>query len=231
MKNLTHSLLSAGVFFAASLFANAQAPKVATVDMEKIFNTHYATVAEQAKLKANGEKAQQELDAMIKERDDLVNKYKASLEQANNPLTTGDAKTKAQADTQKIGQDAQAKVQDIQKFANDARTAMQQQFQNFRSLLVDEISKTASRIAKDKGATILMDKSSVSAAGVPVLLYADSSYDITEAVQAEIAKNKPADMPAAPSATSSSPMPSSSSSSSSSSGTPSITVPGVTPSK
>jgi len=234
MKNLTHSLLSAGVFFAASLFANAQTPKVATVDMEKIFNTHYATVAEQAKLKSSGEKAQQELDAMIKERDDLVNKYKASLEQANNPLTTGDAKTQAQAATQKIGQEAQAKVQDINKFAGDARQAMQQQFQNFRSLLVEEISKTATRIAKDKGATLLFDKSSVSAAGVPIVLYADSSFDITADVQSEIAKNKPADMPAAPSSASAGmpmPMPSAPTDSAPASGAPSITVPNVTPSK
>jgi len=229
MKNLTHSLLSAGVFFAASLFANAQTPKVATVDMEKIFNTHYATVAEQAKLKSSGEKAQQELDAMMKERDDLVKKYQASLDQLKNPLTTGDAKTQAEAATQKAGQEAQAKVQDINKFATDARQAMQQQFQNFRSLLVEEISKTATRIAKDKGATLLFDKSSVSAAGVPVLLYADTGFDITPDVQAEIAKNKPADMPSAPSASIA--MPAAPTDSAASSASPSITVPNVTPSK
>ena len=226
---LTRSLLSVGAFVAAALFANAQAPKVAVVDMEKLFNSHYATAAEQAKLKANGDKAQQELDAMIKERDDLVNKYKASLEQANNPLTTGDAKTQAQAATQKIGQEAQAKVNDIQKFANDARTSMQQQFANFRGLLVDEISKLATRIAKEKGATLLMDKSSISGAGVPIMLYSDSSYDITSDVAAEIAKNKPADMPAGSAPSSSMAMPAPSSSSSDSS--PGITVPNVTPSK
>jgi outer membrane protein len=225
---LTRSLLSAGAFVAAALFANAQAPKVAVVDMEKIFNAHYATTAEQAKLKANGDKAQQELDAMIKERDDLVAKYKASLEQANNPLTTGDAKTQAQAATQKIGQEAQAKVNDIQKFAGDARTSMQQQFANFRNLLVEEISKTATRIAKDKGATLLIDKSSVSGQGVPIMLYSDPAYDITADVQAEIAKNKPADMPAGAAPSAAMPAPSSSSDSSS---TPGITVPNVTPSK
>jgi outer membrane protein len=225
---LTRSLLSVGAFVAAALFANAQAPKVAVVDMEKLFNSHYATAAEQAKLKANGDKAQQELDAMIKERDDLVNKYKASLEQANNPLTTGDAKTQAQAATQKIGQEAQAKVNDIQKFANDARTSMQQQFSNFRGLLVDEISKLATRIAKEKGATLVLDKSSISGAGVPVMLYSDPSYDITADVQAEIAKNKPADMPAGAAPSAAAPAPSTSSDSSS---TPGITVPNVTPSK
>ena len=223
---LTRSLLSVGAFVAATFFAHAQAPKIAVVDMEKIFNSHYATAAEQAKLKANGDKAQQELDAMIKERDDLVAKYKASLEQANNPLTTGDAKTQAQTATQKIGQEAQAKVNDIQKFANDARTSMQQQFQNFRSLLVDEISKLASRIAKEKGATLLLDKSSISGAGVPIMLYSDPSYDITADVQAEIAKNKPADMPAGATPSAAMPAPATSSDS-----TPSITVPNVTPSK
>jgi len=84
------------------------------------------------------------------------------------------------------------------------------------------------RIGKDKGATLVIDKSSVSGAGVPIMLYADSSYDITADVQAEIAKNKPADMPAGAAPSTTMPAPSADSSSSSA---PGITVPNVTPSK
>ncbi len=57
----------------------------------------------------------------------------------------------------------------------------------------------------------LFDRSAISAGGAPVLLYSEPSYDITPAVQAEIAKHQPAAGP--------------------SGAPPAITVPNVTPAK
>ena len=61
---------------------------------------------------------------------------------------------------------------------------MQQRIGSFRQMLIEEISKVASDIAKKKGATLLVEKSAT--------LYADPAYDITEEVIAEINKGRPA---------------------------------------
>ena len=63
MKNLTQTLYSLGALAAAGLIAQAQpAPKILVVDMAKIFDNHYETKAEKAKLDDATKKAQDQID-------------------------------------------------------------------------------------------------------------------------------------------------------------------------
>ncbi|MFH1500305.1 MAG: OmpH family outer membrane protein [Verrucomicrobiota bacterium] len=68
---------------------------------------------------------------------------------------------------------------------------------SFRDLMLEEIGKIATEIAKKKGATILLDKSGPSLIGISNLIYFDPSYDITEEVLKEINKGRPAGSAAA----------------------------------
>src|SRR6185437_6072485 len=138
MKNLTHTLFSFGAFAAAALVVQAQpAPKILVVDMAKIFDNHYETKAEKAKLDDASQKAQAEIDTMNKEGNALVAEYKELDEQAKSPMATSDAKSKAQAAAQKKGQEIQAKMQDINTFASNAKQSIQQRIQTFRSMMMD----------------------------------------------------------------------------------------------
>lgn len=226
MKKLTNTLLTAGCMLAAALTSHAQSePKIVVVDLEKIFKQHYATNAEEAKLKSQSGQAQKDLDGLIKQRSDLVDQYKALQEQANNPAMTSDAKSKAQSDEQAKAQEINQKTQEMQQFAQQARQTLQQQFGNFRSQLLDDINKVVLRIAHDHGATLVLNSSAHFAEGTQPVLYADPSYDITDEVMTEINKNKPAGMPAPDATAAPSAAPSGSDSSA-----PHFSVPNVTPS-
>ncbi|HEY3757370.1 MAG TPA: OmpH family outer membrane protein [Opitutaceae bacterium] len=226
MKKLTHTLLAVGSMLSAALVSHAQTePKVVTVDLEKIFSTHYETVAEEAKLKAQGTTAQDDLNKLIKDRSDLVDQYKALDEQVNNPVTTADAKAKAQSDEKAKAQEIQQKERDMQNFAQSARQTLAKSYSTFRSQLLDEISKLVLTVAKSHGATLVLNTGGHFAEGTTTVLYADPSYDVTEEVIAQINKNKPAGTPAAPAAASSSTAPAGTSDS-----TPHFSVPNVTPS-
>jgi outer membrane protein len=217
MKNLTHTLISLGAFAAAALVAQAQpAPKILVVDMAKIFDNHYETKAEKAKLDDASQKAQAEIDTMNKEGNALVAEYKELDEQSKSPMATSDAKAKALAAAQKKGQEIQSKMQDINTFANNAKQSIQQRIQTFRSMMMDEISKVVVQVGKRHDATLVLDKSGPTLLGVPPVIYADSSYDITPEVIAEIEAHRPAG------AGSTAPAPAPAST------TPQITVPGVT---
>ena len=226
MKKLTLTLLSLGAFCATGLSSHAQtAPKVVVADIAKIFETHYETQAENVKIKADTDKAQAQLDTMRKEFTDLVNEYKKLQDDVNNPVSTPEAKAAAQTAAQKKGAEAQAKQTDVQNFANQARATLQQRLQNFRTMMIEEIDKVVNQVAQTHNATLVLDKSALSPAGSPIVIYSDSSYDITDEVIAAIAKNKPATAAAAPEATPATtsapaaPAPSAD--------TPSITVPGA----
>lgn len=226
MKKTIHSLLALVAFGATALIAQAQpAPKILVVDMAKLYDGHYKTEEQNAKLRGDEQKAQEELDKLNKEGNSLVEKYKELVDQSNNPAATAEAKAKAQTESQKLLEEIQRKQREVQSFQTNTRNSLQQRIQTFRSLMVEEISKTAVEIAKRKGATLLVDKSGPTLIGVSNILYADAAYDITDEVNKEVNKDRPASAPAAAATTPAAPK------ADASTDAPKITVPGVTPKK
>jgi len=225
MKKIIHSMFALAAFGASALIAQAQpAPKILVVDMAKLYDGHYKTEEQNAKLRGDEQKAQQELDRLNKEGNSLVEKYKELVDQSNNPAATAEAKSKAQEESQKLMQEIQRKQEEVQSFQNNTRNSLQQRIQQFRSLMVEEISKVAVDIAKRKGATLLIDKSGPTLIGVSNILYSDTGYDITDEVSKEVNKDRPAAAATpAPAAASKAATPESDA--------PKITVPGVAPKK
>jgi len=196
------------------------------VDLAKVFDNHYKTLEQQAKLQADEAKAQDQLSQITKEGNALVEQFKELDEQSKNPTATAEAKAKAQADAQKKYDEIQQKRSEQNSFVQNTSNTLKQRFQTFKTLMIEEITKTATEIAKKKGATLLLDKSGPTLVGVSNVLYFDPSLDITEEVQAEINKDRPAVTPTPTTAPGAAAAPAPATTDS-----PKITVPGITPSK
>lgn len=223
MKKTIQTLFALSAFGAATLLASAQpATKILVVDLAKLFDGHYKTEEQSAKLRSDEQKAQEELDRLNKEGNAMVEKYKDLAEQANSAALSTEAKSKVQADGQKVLEDIRRKQAEVQKFQQDTRTALQQRMKSFHDLMLDEIGKVAIDVAKRKGATLLLDKSGQTLNGVSGIIYSDPDYDITAEVMAEINKGRPASsgMPAPAAATPAA-------SDTPASDSPNITLPGV----
>jgi outer membrane protein len=197
MKNSLKSLVAIAAFAAVGLGAYAQpAVKILVVDMAKLYDTHYKTVENNAKIQTDDQKAQEEVEKMNKDGNALVEEYKGLVEQTNNPALSADAKSKAQAEAQKKYDIIQKKTQEVQGFIQHTRNQLGQRLNTFRALMLEEISKLATDIAKRKGATVLLDKAGPTGIGISNVLFADPAYDITEDVLKEINKDRPATAPA-----------------------------------
>ncbi|MFA6289389.1 MAG: OmpH family outer membrane protein [Opitutaceae bacterium] len=203
MHKLLKSFLAlavAGLFTAA---VQAQpAPKVFVVDMVKLYDGHYKTEEQNAKLKADQQKAEDELQKLNTEGNTLVKQAQEMQEGLKNATLTDAAKSKGQQDLQAKAQEIQSKQNEVNSFRQNTQRSLQQRINTFKQLLLEEISKTAIDIAKKKGATLLFDKSGPSLIGVPTIIYFDSAYDITDDVAKEINKDRPAGSAAAPAAAS-----------------------------
>jgi len=145
-------------------------------------------------------KAQEEVDKMNKEGNALVEEYKSLNDQSNNPTLTTEAKGKAQAEAQKKLEAIQTKQREVQGFIQNTRNSLGQRLNTFRSLMLEEISKLATEVAKKKGGTVLLDKAGPTGIGISNLIYADAGFDITDDVLKEINKDRPANAPTAPEA-------------------------------
>jgi outer membrane protein len=227
MNRKMKSILTLIAFGAAALGLVAQpALKIVTVDLSKLLEGYYKTEELGAKLKANEQKAQEELERMAKEGNALAEQYKERVEQAKNTLLTPEARSTAEGDSAKMLEDLQRRQNDINAFRAKSQQVLQQQLNNIRGLLLDEIGKRATDLAKSKGATLVVDKSGLSMIGSPVVIYADAGYDMTDEVMAEINKDRPA-TPAAATGTAPAATPPKTSPATA----PSVTVPGLAPKK
>ena len=193
MKNSIKSLLALVAFGAIASLVQAQPePKILVVDIAQLYDKHYKTEEQNAKLRVDEQKAQEELEKLYKEGNSLVEKYKELQDQSTNPAATKEAQAKAQGDAQKMLDEINRKQRELNSFQTNTRNSIQQRIKTFQSLLVEEITKIAVDIAKRKGATLLIDKSGPSLLGFPVIAYSDPSYEITDDVAKEINKDRPA---------------------------------------
>jgi len=204
MKKTIQSLVAFLALSAIALTARAQpVVKIFVVDMAKLYDSHYKTQEQNNKLQADKAKAEEEVEKMNKEGNALVEEYKNLQEQSTNAALTADAKSKAQNDAQKKMEEIQAKQNEIRTFIQNSSQSLQQRLQTFRSVMLEEISKVATDVAKRRGATLLLDKAGPSLIGISNLIYADPGFDITDDVLKEINKDRPAGA-AAPATSSSS---------------------------
>ncbi len=219
MKHSIKSLVALAAFGLVTLAASAQpAAKILVVDMAKLYDTHYKTLEQNAKIQSDDQKAQEEVDKMNKEGNALVEEYKSLNEQAGNAVLSAEAKSKAQNEAQKKLEAIQNKQNEVRSFIQNTRNSLQQRLQTFRSLMLEEIGKIAADVAKRKGATLLFDKAGPSLIGVSNIIYSDPAYEITDDVMKEINKDRPAGAPtAAPAAPAAAPA----------AGSPTISLPGV----
>jgi outer membrane protein len=219
MKKSIQSLVAVAAIAFTAVTTHAQtAPKILVVDLAKLFDTHWKTQEQTAKLQEDEKKAQDQLAIITKDGNALVEQFKELDEQSKNPAATADAKAKAQADAQKKYDEIQQKRSEQNSFVQNTGNTLKQRFQTFKTLMIEEITKTAVAIAKNHGATFLLDKSGPTLVGVSNILYFDPTLDITDEVQAELNKDRPA-ATTAPAATAA-PAPASTDS-------PQITVPGI----
>ncbi len=200
MKSIQY-LLAVGAFASAALMAQAQpAPKIAVVDMAKLYDGHWKTQDMMAKLKADTTSAQGQYDQMTKDLTALKAQLDEVVEQTKNPTATPDAIKKLQDDANAKYEALQARANDRNTFQQTVQREFQQRNQNFHELMMEEIGQKAVDAAKGHGATLLFDKSGITVLGAKAILYSDPAYDVTDEVAAAIAKDKPASATTPPAA-------------------------------
>jgi outer membrane protein len=199
MNKTIRTLITLAALAAGSSTLLAQpAVKLVVVDMAKVYDGYYKSEDGNAKLRDAEKKAQEQVEELNKQGQTLVDEYKELVEQSKNTVLTPEARSKAEVEAQKKLEEIQRKQGEVQTFTNTTRNSLQQRNKIQRDLLLEEITKVVNDIAKRKGATLALDKSGPTLFGIPGVLFADPSYEITDEVLKEVNKDRPvAAVPAA----------------------------------
>ena len=196
MKKLQTVIFTLFLTAGLALTLSAQtAVRVATVDMGRVFQGYYRTAEAEKRFQNAVEQAQAQAEKMMADGNKLVEEYRALLEEANNPALSAEARQRTQSDAELKAQTIREKEQEAQQFQVNTQRALQQRQMNHRQLMIDEIRQVVSSIAKDKGYTLVLDNTANLTQGVSSVVYADASFDISEAVLAELNKDQPKAQP------------------------------------
>jgi outer membrane protein len=196
MNKLIRPFLAAVALAAGVALQAETAVKLLVVDMAKVLDNHYKTEEVTAKLNAEAQKVQEQLNDYKKQIDGLGEEAKALMEQANNSILSPEKQAKAKEDAQKKIQEYQQRNAEAQNFSVNNQRQLQLRMKNYRDLIFEEITKSVKDIAKTRGATLVLDKSGLTLSGIPAVVYNDAVFDITDDVLKEVNKDRPA--PAAP---------------------------------
>jgi outer membrane protein len=176
-----------------ALGASAQAPigRIATVDLNKVFNEYYKTPMAQSKLKET-------VDSYTKEQDEMMTNYKKGIDELNklreeqekSEYTAEVREQKRKAVAEKLT-DTQKLQRDIEDYRASHQKILQEQTQRMRQSILKEINDVISKEAGNQGYQLVIDKSGNTLNGVPMVIFSQDSLEITDDIVKILNKNQP----------------------------------------
>ncbi len=174
-------------------FAQGSKPKVATVDMQKLFKEYFKTNEAQQQInveRASIQKDNNEKLTSIREIESALTVLKKDL----------DDQTFTAEKRQQIFKEHQSKYQEAVQLDKERREYLgrknqalnDKMSQRMRGIL-EEIRKVVEERAKSEDCDYVFDKSGTSTSQVPFLLYIKEDFDMTEALLKDLNKDAPAE--------------------------------------
>jgi len=176
--------ISLVAFFCANSLLAAE--KWAVVNMELVFDGYYKTAKCEAALKQqetlyedHAKELAGSIELLRKKRDELKDK---SLNAAlSDTVRENCRKEAANTDMQ-----YQEKGKELRGFMQEKKKELQSRLLEERKVIVQELKEFLADFAKREGLTFVFDRSGLTSNLIPVVIYADDAYDITETVSAEL---------------------------------------------
>jgi len=188
MKKLNVVLLTFALFAATAVSVQAET-KIATVDMKKLFTNYWKRKSAEALLDTRKVELRKELKDMAEGLEKAQADYKKLLEQANDTAISADEREKRrQAATDKVKEMNSSKLA-LEQFQRQAESQLADQSQRMSANIVSEIQKVVAEKAKAAGYTLVLNTTTVE-----VVVYSDSTVDISDAVLAQLNAGAPIDV-------------------------------------
>ena len=177
-------MLACAGCLAFALPATAAEPRIATVDLKKVFEDYYKTKLADAAIKEEASGLDKDRKALIEDHTKAMDDYKKALDEANNQAISSDEREKRK-------KEAEGKLIKI----NDLRQTVEQ-FRMTREKILTEIKNVITTTSKAGNFTLVLDSSTAEPAGrPPVILYTNGDNDLTTAVLDQLNANAPAELP------------------------------------
>ena len=156
--------------------------KIATIDLQKVFDGYWKTKQISDNLQTQGK------DYQIR-REKLIQQYQAINEEYRKMRESADEGALSTAERQKRSKEADAKLvavrgleKDITDYDNTTRSQIAETQARMKKNIVRDIREKIAQIAKKDGLSMVIDTAAVAKTETPIILYNDGSNDLTDKV-------------------------------------------------
>ncbi len=184
MKQLKYILVPVLLLVLAGV-AQAQ-PKIGIIDMTKVFDNYYKTKAAKTTLKDYVGELDKEGQALMDELKKANDEYKKALEDSNNQAVSSKEREKSKTLAEAKFKEAQEKQQTIEMFKRRADAQVSEKRRQMFEKIMEEIKTVINSQAKAGAFTLVVDSTSETAGGTPLVLYNNGENDLTATVLTQL---------------------------------------------
>jgi Skp family chaperone for outer membrane proteins len=169
--------------------------KIATVDLQKLFDSYYKTKLATAAVQERADELQKDYANMAADLKKRSDQYEQTLESADDPAVSDDERARrkqAATDQLKELQDSRAA---IEQFQRQAQVTIGDQKQRMRENILADIKKAVADKAKAGGDTLVVDSAAETVNGTPAIIYTTGDNDMTSDVLKQLNAGAPPDLP------------------------------------
>ena len=189
MKTRFFALLAG--FLMLQTGANAQRLKIATVNMERLFNEYHKTTEVQRDINIERARIQKDNNLRLKDIRDIDDALQKIREQLDDKEIGQKKKQDLNQEANDLTQDGIHKERERSEFLERRNRALSEKMtKQMRAILV-KIQRTVSDRAKAGNYDYIFDQSGNSNQGIPFVLHARDTTDLTDSLLEEINKDAP----------------------------------------
>lgn len=189
MKTRIFALLAG--FLMLQTGAQAQRLKIATVDMERLFNEYYKTTQVQKDINIERARIQKDNNLRLKDIRDIDDALQKIREQLQDESVGEKKKQDLNQEARDLSQDGIHKERERSEFLERRNRALSEKMSKQMRAILVKIQRTVSERAKAGNYDYIFDQSGNSNQGIPFVLHARDTTDLTDSLLEEINKDAP----------------------------------------
>ncbi len=185
MKKLTEvkTLLLALAFGFASVQTFAQAaPKIALIDLKKVFDGYYKTKQADTQLKDRAADSEKVLKGMIDDYQKASEDYRKLIDGANDQAVSSDERDKRKKNAETKLLEIQEIEKSVQQYRRSTQETLETQKRRMRDGILKDIREEVNKKARAGNYSLVLDTAAESKNETPILMYSNGQSDLTEEV-------------------------------------------------
>ena len=159
---------------------------IAFLDMEQVFSEYVKTQKADARLKEQAEEFNSDRNAKLEVLRELEESFNATRDEAQDQTLSQEARERKRSEAEEMLNDLRENEKEIRKFEEIKRKELEEQGRRMRKRIVDEIDTIVDQFAKERNLFAIVDSSGPSLNRIPVFLYTDEKFDVTDEIVAQL---------------------------------------------